>query len=216
MTFINRAIGSTGSVDAKLIKAQRAPWRWRLSNYLRSPFIRSWIGVKVIVPLARKFGIMTAYGELRAVLIKGDTGERVNYGLLSYRVITDTGVTFMRDDFNNNAQDITTLNFHGCGTGTGNEAAGDTGLGTESTTALNPDNTRATGTRSTPAANQFRSIGTLTFDANTAVTEHGILSQAATGGGTLWDRSKFAAINVDGSVGDSIQFTYTLTLTSGG
>jgi hypothetical protein len=46
------------------------------------------------------------------------------------------------------------------------------------------------------------------------VTEHGIFSQAATGGGTLWDRSVFSAINVVS--GDSIQFTYTCTVSSGG
>src|SRR3989304_659539 len=39
-------------------------------------------------------------------------------------------------------------------------------------------------------------------------------TQAATGGGTLMDRSVFAVINV--ASGDSIQFTYTLTLNSGG
>jgi hypothetical protein len=135
-------------------------------------------------------------------------------GLVSTRLITDAGVTFMRDDFNNNAQDITNFNFHGCGTGVTAEAQGDTALVTESTTALNPDNTRATGTRSTPAGNQFRSVGTATFDATAAITEHGIFSQSATGGGTLWDRSVFSAINV--ASGDSIQFTYTLTLTAGG
>ena len=85
---------------------------------------------------------------------------------------------------------------------------------TESTTALNPDNTRATGTRSQPAANQYRSVGTLTFDNTAAVTEHGLFSQAATGGGTLWDRSVFSAINVVS--GDSIQFTYTVTVSAGG
>jgi len=79
---------------------------------------------------------------------------------------------------------------------------------------LNPDSTRATGTRSQPAANQYRSVGTVTFDAITAVTEHGILSQAATGGGVLWDRSVFTAINV--ASGDSIQFTYTCTVSAGG
>jgi hypothetical protein len=138
----------------------------------------------------------------------------IDYGLLTHLVITDAGVTYMRDDFNNNAQDVTLFNFHGCGTGNTAEAAGDTALVTESASALNPDNTRATGTRSTPASNQFRSVGTLTFDASAAVVEHGFFSQAATGGGTLWDRSVFSAINA--ASGDSIQFTYTLTLTSGG
>ena len=51
----------------------------------------------------------------------------------------------------------------------------------------------------------------MTFDATAAIVEHGIFSQAATGGGTLLDRSVFSAINV--ASGDSIQFTYDLTLT---
>jgi hypothetical protein len=79
-------------------------------------------------------------------------------------VITTAGVTFLRDDWNANAQDYTTFNFHGIGTGTNAEAVGDTALQTESTTALNPDNTRATGTRSTPSATVWRSVGTLTAD----------------------------------------------------
>ena len=139
-----------------------------------------------------------------------------DYGVLSNRVVTDAGVAFIVDDWDNNGQDLTTLNFHGCGTGTAAEAAGDTALGTESTTQLNPNNTRATGTRSQPAANQYRSVGTNTFDADQAITEHGLFSQAATGGGTLWDRSVFSAINVVGAAGDSIQFTHTTTLNSGG
>jgi len=32
----------------------------------------------------------------------------------------------------------------------------------------------------------------------------------------MWDHKVFSAINVDGAVGDSIQFTYTLTFSSGG
>jgi hypothetical protein len=47
-----------------------------------------------------------------------------------------------------------------------------------------------------------------------AITEHGLFSQTRAGGGTLMDRSKFAAINVVAT--DSIQFTYELTLTAGG
>jgi len=104
--------------------------------------------------------------------------------------------------------------YHGCGTGTTAEAAADSALVTESTTALNPDSTRATGTQSEPAANQLRSTGTLTFDNTAAVTEHGLFSQAATGGGTLFDRTVFSAVNVVS--GESIQFQYTVTFTAGG
>lgn len=152
-------------------------------------------------------------GRLHAVVTRAD-GRVENLGLISTKLVTDAGVAFLVDDWDNNGQDLTTLNFHGCGTGTNAEAQGDTALQTESTTILNPDSTRATGTRSQPAANQYRSIGTVTFDGSGAITEHGLLSQAATGGGTLWDRSVFSAINV--ANGDSIQFTYTVTLSAGG
>ena len=162
--------------------------------------------------LTRSLGVF-GVGRLYATVRRAN-GTFEHLGLLSTKLITDAGVAFLVDDWDNNVTDLTTMNFHGCGTGVVAEAVGDTALGTESTTALNPDNTRATGTRSQPAANQYRSVGTLTFDATAAVTEHGILSQSATGGGTLWDRSVFSAINV--ANGDSIQFTYTCTVSSGG
>jgi hypothetical protein len=190
------------------------PLRRRLHGWWLEASLRARLFVKGAWRGLHGTGII-GVGRLYASVIRGD-GRIEHLGLLSTKVITDAGVTFLRDDWNNNAQDYTTFNFHGCGTGTVAEATTDTALGTESTTALNPDSTRATGTRSVPAGNQWRSVGTLTFDADTAVTEHGILSQSATGGGTLWDRSKFAAINVVGASGDSIQFTYTATLSSGG
>lgn len=156
-------------------------------------------------------------GRLYASVIRAN-GRIEHLGLICTKVITDTGVAFLVDDWDVNTasatNDITTLKYHGCGTGVGAEAAGDTALGTESTTALNPDSTRPTGTQSQPSANILRSVGTVTFDASAAITEHGLLSQAATGGGTLWDRSVFSAINVVS--GDSIQFTYSCTVSSGG
>lgn len=211
--MINSNVQPTGALMARHIRAARAPLSWRLRNILRWGYVWGWLVNILARMFSRLTGAVTITSELRGRLRTAD-GRWVDYGVLSRRVITNAGVTFLRDDFNNNAQDITTLNYHGCGTGTNAEAAGDTALQTESTTALNPDSTRATGTRSTPASNQFQSVGTLTFDASAAVTEHGILSQAATGGGTLWDRSVFSAINV--ASGDSIQFTYVLTLTAGG
>lgn len=211
--MINANMRPSGTLNARHIRANRAPLAWRLRNTLRWSFVWGWI-VNILAHLfSRLTGAVTLTSELRGRLRRAD-GTWIDYGTLSRRVITNAGVTFLRDDFNNNAQDITTMNYHGCGTGVTAEAVGDTALGTESTTALNPDNTRATGTRSTPAGNQYQTVGTLTFDASAAITEHGIFSQAATGGGTLWDRSVFSAINV--ASGDSIQFTYVLTLTAGG
>lgn len=152
-------------------------------------------------------------GRLYASVIRAN-GDIEHLGLLSTRLITDTGVAFLVDDWDNDATDITTMHFHGCGTGVAAEAQTDSALGTESTTALNPDSTRATGTESQPAANQLRTVGTLTFDGSAAITEHGIFSASATGTGVLWDRSQFAAINVVSA--DSIQFTYTCTVSAGG
>ena len=207
----DRNMGFAGALNARKISARKAPLSWRVRNALRWGFIWGAIVNWLAYWFSKITGAVTITSELaiRAKL----NGEWIDYGVVSRRVVTDAGVAFFVDDWDNSGTDISTLNYHGCGTGTTAEAAGDTALVTESTTALNPDSTRATGTRSQPAANQYRSVGTVTFDASAAITEHGIFSQAATGGGTLWDRSVFSAINV--APGDSIQFTYTATLTSG-
>jgi hypothetical protein len=212
MTSIDRSVGFRGALSATLIRPAKPQLAWRLRNALRWAFIRGWLGAHLAPLFSRLTGVVTIWAELRAVLFRAD-GGMVNYGVVSYRLITDAGVAFLVDDWDNNGADISTMNYHGCGTGTNAEAAGDTALQTECTTILNPDSTRATGTRSQPAANQYRTVGTLTFDGSGAITEHGVLSQAATGGGTLWDRSVFAAINV--AALDSIQFTYTGTVASG-
>jgi hypothetical protein len=162
--------------------------------------------------VARVLGLSGIYGRLYVKVFKAD-GSIVDYGLVSLRVVTTAGVNFLVDAFQGTVEPEI-LRYHGCGTGTNAEASSDTALQTESTTALNPDSTRATGSLTEGAsANIYRTVGTLTFDASAAVTEHGILSQAATGGGTLLDRSVFSAINVVSS--DAIQFTYDLTLTAG-
>lgn len=137
------------------------------------------------------------------------------HGVVSTKVITNAGVGFLVDAWQNLVE-AEIMKYHGIGTGSTAEAAGDTALVTELTTALNPDSTRATGTTAEGAsANIFQSVGTNTLDANGQVLrEHGLFSQAATGGGVLFDRSVFAAITLDS--GDSIQTTYECTLASGG
>ena len=180
-------------------------WWLEVALRIRLFFVGAWRGLQG----TGVFGV----GRLYASIIRAD-GRIEHLGLLSTKLITDAAVAYIVDDWDGGANVIDNFNYHGCGTGAVAEAAGDTALGAESTTALNPDSTRATGTKSQPAANQMRSVGTVTFDASAAITEHGLFTQAATGGGTLFDRSVFAAINVVS--GDSIQFTYTATLSSGG
>lgn len=160
------------------------------------------------------FRVPTYYGVLHIRHISGETGEVTDYGLASCALVTDTGVAYIVDAWQNSVE-LENMKYHGVGTGTTAEAASQTALVTESTTALNPDSTRATGSLTEGAtANIFRSVGTVTFDASAAITEHGVLSQAAAGGGVMFDRSLFSAINVVS--GDSIQFTYDATFTSGG
>lgn len=193
---------------------ESAPLGWVIRNAARWGFIKGFIAEKLIIPIASRWGVLCMLGSLEITVIKAD-GRRINYGVVSRRVVTSVGVAFLVDDWDANGQDISTMNYHGCGTGNTAEASGDTALVTESTTALNPNSTRATGTRSQPAANQYRSVGTLTFDGDAAVVEHGLFSDATVAAGVLWDRSVFAAINVVGANADSIQFTYTITLTAG-
>jgi len=215
---------------------------WRIRNAMRWAWWRGLIGHVLAQPLRRLTGAIAIVAELEVThirlsdedraewlrrkaagasldelrLLSLNMGERVRYGAASRLSVTDAGVAYIVDDFDNAAgsADVSLFNFHGCGTGTNAENVTDVALQTESTTALNPDSTRATGTRSQPAANQFRSVGTLTFDASAAVTEHGIFTTSGTGTGTLLDRSVFSAINV--ASGDSIQFTYTITFPAGG
>ncbi len=196
-----------GSVTAKVIRGERAPLSYRVRN-----LVHLWSGYWRHV-VAQALGISHLYGRLHAVVKHAD-GSAVNYGLISTRVVTTAGVGFIVDAFQNLVE-LELMRFHGAGTGTTAEAVGDIALGAEVTLGLNPDSTRPTGTLAEGAsANIYRTVGTLTFDAAAAITEHGIFNQAATGGGVLLDRSVFAAINV--AAGDSIQFTYELTVSAGG
>lgn len=140
-------------------------------------------------------------------------GRWDHYGVVGRKVVTDAGVGFLRDCFTNTSE-AENLKYHGIGTGSTAEAAGNTALVTELTTQYNPDNTRATGSTTTNGANVYRTVGTNTVDSAVTITEHGIFSQAATGGGTLLDRTVWAGNSLNN--GDSLTTTYDLTLTSGG
>jgi len=136
--------------------------------------------------------------------------------IVSRKSITDTGVAFLVDAFQNTTE-LENLKFHGIGTGGTAEAASQTALVTELTTEYNPNSTRATGTTTEAAANIYQTVATNTLDSGTpAITEHGVFSQAATGGGTMWDRSLFSAINLVGANADGLQSDYRATFTSGG
>jgi hypothetical protein len=180
---------------------------WRASNFRN--LVR---GARRVVA-ARALRLSNFYGSLYLTKIHAD-GEVLELGLASMRVVTTAGVNFIVDAFQNSVE-LEVLKYHGIGTNNTAEASADTALGAESTTALNPDSTRATGTTTEGAsANIYRTVGTLTADASIAAVEHGIFNQAATGGGTLLDRSVFSTVNL--ASGDSLQSTYDLTFSAGG
>lgn len=136
--------------------------------------------------------------------------ERIDTWDLGSGLVTDQGVEYLVDAFDTGTNGPELFNYHDSGTGTTAAAVGDTAL----VTPAGPT-TRATGTKSQPAANQYRSVGTITYAGGLAITEWGLFHDATRGATDfLWDRRVFTAINVVAS--DSIEFTYTLTINSGG
>jgi hypothetical protein len=202
---MNGTLQTSGHLSAQLIKAERAPLSWRLRNTLRPAYLRGWLAVHVGVPISRALGLMSAYGTLEACLIKAD-GTKVSYGVLGHRVVTTAFVNFVTDQLQTETSVFGDFKFHDAGVGTTAEAIGDTGIETTD------GESRATGSQTESAANAYRSVGTIAYTSTKAVTEHGLFNDATTG--TLLDRTVFSAINVVN--GDSIQFTYTLTLSAGG
>ena len=153
------------------------------------------------------------YGQVWLKWIRED-GDEIDLGLVSNRVVTTAGVDYIVGAFTS-GNNLGNFKYHGIGTGTAAEAVGNTALTTELTTQYNPDSTRATGTTVVGGSNNiFRTVATNTVDSAVAITEHGIFTQAATGGGTLLDRSVFSAVNL--ANGDSLQSTYELTFSAGG
>lgn len=165
--------------------------------------------------VAQRLGVPTYFGALWLTLKRGN-GQVLPLGLASLRVVTTAGVGFIVDAFQNIVE-LETMKFHGYGTGSTAEASADTALVTELTTEYNPNSTRPTGTTVEGASgNIYRTVATLTPDSGTPVLrEHGVFSQAATGGGVLFDRTVFAAVTLDSSAGDSLQTTYECTFPAG-
>ena len=121
--------------------------------------------------------------------------------------VTDAYVALLVDDLQAAQAGHSTFKYHDSGTGVAAEAATDTGLGIPCGEA------RDTGTQIEGAtANVYKSVATHTYGGSFAITEHGLFNAAT--GGTMMDRSKFAAVNV--AAGEKIEFTYELTVSSGG
>lgn len=195
-----------------------SPWAKGLSPGMRAWKRQNWRdhlfrGVPRVLA-ARALGIATLHGSLFLATIDGRTGKRIDYGLVGLRVVTTAGVNYLAADMNDGASDISAFDFAGLGTGSTAEAIGDTALVTELTTEYT-GNVRTAGTPSNPSANIYRSTCTSVLDSGTPnLREHGLFT--ASSAGTLWDRTVFSGIALDGTVGDSLVSTYSCTFAAGG
>ena len=137
--------------------------------------------------------------------------ERVHYDQRG--LITDQAVADICTDFTASGG-LAVFKYHDSGTGTTAAAVTDTALQTQAgpTTRATASSQTSTGSSSTSPATVV-SVGTINYVSTLAITEWGLFNQSAQGGHML-DHRIFSAINVVS--GDSIQFTYTLSIASGG
>lgn len=173
---------------------------------LKSFFLELGLRLRVLFAAAAApwRGDITPVGRLYARVIRENGNHVRDLGLISTKVVTDAGVAYLVDALQN-LTEPENFKYHGSGTGTTAEAASQTALVTEVAS-------RATGSQTEGAsANIYRTVGTVSYTSTLAITEHGLFS--ASSAGTMLDRSVFSAINVVN--GDSIEFTYDLTLPSG-
>jgi hypothetical protein len=120
-------------------------------------------------------------------------------------MITNQGRDYMIDIFQGLVT-ATDMRYHEAGTSNVIESVTDTQL-------FGPVLTRATGTLTENTSSTFRSVGTVLFNTAFTITEHGLYY--ASTGATIVDRTVLAVpIPVD--VNDRIEFTFDLTLASGG
>lgn len=158
--------------------------------------------------LLRPFGdAVSPEARLFAKLIRAN-GSQEDFGLVCTKAVTTVGVAYLVDAFQGiGGAEPENFKYHDSGINTG--ATAEAASNTVMDTAVE---SRQAGSPSEGATdNIYKNQATIVYSGTYAIVEHGLFS--AITGGTLLDRSVFPAINV--ANGDSILFTYELTLPSG-
>lgn len=151
-------------------------------------------------------GAVVMRSALSARVFRVD-GSMEDLGVIAKRLVTNAFVQFVVDQLQTETSAFGDFKYHDSGIGVVAENVTDTGLGTPCGDA------RDAGTQIEGAtANIYKTVATHTYDEALAITEHGVFNASADG--VLMDRSVFGAINVGN--GDKIEFTYEITLNSGG
>jgi hypothetical protein len=141
-------------------------------------------------------------------------GEGIDCGVLSRKYVTNAGVAWIVDCFQN-TYEAEIMKYHALGTGTNAENVTDTTLQTEITATHYTSSNRPFDSAADGAsANILKLIGTHTqATAGDTIAEDGIVSTIS-GAYVLLDRSQFTGVPL--AVSDSFVTTYNLTLTAGG
>lgn len=150
-------------------------------------------------------------GHLTARVIRnGGTVQEIDLGKDEFdegpNTVTDAGVAALVNDWFDGSKDITNFVWHEMGTG--GSPPGTPGVGL--TALVTPVESRVSGTKSKPAANQIRVVATITATAPRTINEWGLFDAASSG--TMWSVRWFTAIVL--ATNDAIEFTYTLTVSS--
>lgn len=194
-----------GELGIKVNRLPKAPLSWRIRNALRPSYLVGRAYNQAAKLFTGLTGIPTLTAELSLILNKRD-GTRVDYGVVGYRVVTTAFVNFVVDQLQTETSVFGDYKFHDSGVGTTAENASDTAMETTD------GESRVTGTQTESSANIYQSVGTISYTSTKAITEHGLFNDVSAG--TLMDRTVFSAVNVVN--GESITFTYSLTVSSGG
>ncbi len=134
-------------------------------------------------------------------------GSIENKGVVCTKAVTDVYVRHLIDLMQ--AADATFSNYKYHDSGQGSTAP----LASDTTLESPCGDSRDTGSQTEGAsANIYRTVATHTYQAAYTITEHGVLNLAAVG--KLLDRSTFTGIGI--AINDRIEFTYELTIPSGG
>jgi hypothetical protein len=195
---------SSGALSVRRLY-KKAPLSWRMRNGLRPGYWGGWLAVQAAIWFSWLTSIPTMHGAL-GIKVRKANGWTIDYGVVGYRSITTAFVNFVVDQLQTETSVFGDFKYHDAGVGTTAENVANTGIETTD------GESRATGTQTESAANAYRSVGTISYTSTKAITEHGLFNDATTG--TLLDRTVFSAVNVVS--GDSIEFQYTYTVSSGG
>lgn len=128
-------------------------------------------------------------------------GEEIGRRNVKDKKVTTAFVNFIVAQLQTESSIFGDFKYHDSGTGVVAENSSDVGLGTPTGLA------RVVGSQEEGSQTyEYKSIGTITYDAGYAITEHGLFNAAS--GVTLMDRTVFSAINV--ALNDQIEFTFTI------